>query len=111
MRDEIGYCICILHHQDVILGNDGKQKFIHSKLWGKTLFEGNLRSEKWWQTRLERLREEQLKTLPITLTLSPEKELNDMPVPFEVEFDLSDNRTDCVAYFSWLERKKSFDKI
>lgn len=94
MRDEIGFCIILLM----------------AKAWGKTPIKGRPRSQQWWINRLEELRSEHLKKIPIILDLSPEKDLIDVPVPYEVEFDL-DNKTDCTDYFSWVEGKKSFDKI
>jgi len=89
--------------------DDGKT-LVSSKLWGKTLFEGKLRSERWWQNRLDKLKEDRSKEPTIELSLGPESELVDFPTPYEVEFDLP-NKIDCTSYFSWLERKKSFDKI
>lgn len=90
IKSDIGECVYVLFF----------------KLWGKTPIGGRPRSQQWWIKRKEEL----INQPTITLTLGPEKELDDMPVPFEVEFDLP-NKSECVAYFSWLERKKSFDRI
>jgi len=90
IKSELGECVYVLFY----------------KLWGKTLINGRLKSESWWIKRKDEL----INAPDVILTLSPEKELDEMPVPYEVEFDMS-NKSDCVAYFSWLEKKKSVDRI
>ena len=107
--DQIAETIRILSSRQHLLPPNQKV-LVSSKLWGKTLFQGKLRSEQWWRNRLNTLIEERMKEPAVELTLGPESEVVDFPIPYEAEFEMS-NKNDCISYFSWLERKNSVDKI
>lgn len=77
VRSDIGYCVWVLFH----------------KRWGKTPFEGKLRSQMWWQNRLNQFIDAPTTDIPAETNLRPG--IYDQtgceippPTPLEQEFNM-----------------------
>lgn len=72
MRSEIGFTVWVLS----------------KKRWGKTFIDGKIRSQRWWQQRLEYLINKEEDPIP-SENLWDGKPV-DYPIPFEVEVGMPD---------------------
>ena len=90
IQSEIGLCVRVLFKKE----------------WGKTLIGNKIRSQVWWQRRLQELLSDQ-SVIEIEVNTNPgiynqDGTLQENPIPFETEIGLDENLSE--YWLPWLQQ-------
>lgn len=90
MRSEIGYCVWVLQNH----------------LWGKTLVDGKIRSQKWWQRKLEEAKNSP--SIDIKEICNWEcRTAEPAPIPFEQEMSWTEDTSE--YWLGWLQQSFKYE--